>query len=244
MQGRPILVKFTEDQNKLQVSECTDSICFEIKNRDEIRGFCGKWGITEYYLFLGTLALLLYYEEKEKEFIIGTYSMGRVAKEVSQYIIGFFTDTIPFRFYIQESFQVGRFLQLQKEKGVEMLQYGGIDVGNIVRYMNFEDLCKGNLFEVSFNYMQEYRVEFKDEKQEIVLHDYSKNPQLIAFSLTGISKRDSVWFELMFNSNKYSRKKILLLIEKYSFIINSILNNGDYIISDLEETYENKYFKE
>lgn len=244
LHARPKLVKFTEDQDNLRVSECTDSICFEMKNKDEIRRFCGKWGITEYYLFLGTLALLLYFEEKEKEFIIGTYSMGRVTQEVPQHIIGFFTDTIPFCFYIQDSVQVGNFLQLQKEKGIEMLQYGGIDVGNIVRYMNLEDLCKGSLFEVSFNYMQEYRLEFEEEKQEIVLHDYSKNPQLIAFSLTGISKKNSVCFELIFKSNKYSCKKMRLLIEKYSFIIHTILNNGNYIISNLEEIYENKYFKE
>ncbi|RHG13684.1 non-ribosomal peptide synthetase [Tyzzerella nexilis] len=244
LKGRPFSVEFSDDLECVQELDGSDSVSFQINNKDEIKDFCGKWGLTEYYLFLGALGLLLYCEEKRKDFIVGTYSMGRDSKGVPQHLIGFFTDTIPFCFHLQETLSVGMFLKMQKDKGVNILQYGGIDVGNIVRYMDFEDLSKGSLFDVSFNYMKEYRVEMKEQQQEIVLHDYSKNPQLIPFSLTGISKKDAIHFEIIYNRKKYSHKKIQLLIEKYNYIISSIIRNGDCVISNLEEAYENKYIKE
>lgn len=243
LRNRPGSVKFQPDREDYQQTKRVDSILFQIANKNEVKVLCNRMGITEYHLFFIALALLVYCEEKKQDFIIGTYSMGRDKKAVEQRLLGLFTDTIPFRFRLQESLTIEEYLLQQKEKFVWVLKYGGIDVGNIMEYMDFEDLCKGSFFEIAFNYMQEYLLVFDNGKQEILLHDYSKNPELLPFSMIGTSKQDNIHFEILYRKEFYSRKKIQLLADKYCWIVEVVLRNSSYTIKQLEDAYADIYVK-
>ena len=241
LNNRPESVGFSGDINHDEVAENIDSFKFQIDKTDKMKDFCRDKGLTEYYLCFGALAFLLYCEKKKQEFIIGTYSMGRDCKGVPANYIGFFTDTIPLRLQIQGTLSVSMFLNMMKNKCVDILQYGGVDVGNLFQYMGFKDLCKGSLFDVAFNFIKEYKFELKEHNQKILLRDYSRNPHSISFLLTGLSKQNSIQFEINFEKNRYSLNNVCLLAGKYKFIIDSILRNPDCTIDRFVELYKKKY---
>lgn len=139
---------------------------------------------------------------------------------------------------IEETYPAVFIVKLDEDQNsVERVSYSYADVltETVELFLSGENGQKATL--------QEYLLVFDNGKQEILLHDYSKNPELLPFSMIGTSKQNNIHFEILYREEFYSRKKIQLLADKYCWIVEVVLRNSSYTIKQLEDAYADIYVK-
>lgn len=194
---------------------------------------CRNWCVTEYILLISAISLLLAKNTNCKDVIIGTYVPGRDNTDhiPTNNIIGLFTKMFPFRFNIEGELSFKEYVKLQIGNFSKLLEYQESTQDEIYGALEFEDLIKGQLFNLVFNYIFEY--ERQIDKFKIKSTEIGNEPKVFPYYITAVEKKDCIVINTTYLKKIYSKEDIKIIEDEFKNIISKILHNEDCIISNM-----------
>lgn len=223
--------------------EGEDYFCYEFINipveiQKYIELLSRTYNVSEYNILLGIFGLLVSIYTKRKDIIIGTYIPGRDYDTHSE-TIGMFTVAVPIRMYIDYDNTFNKCIDNLKSYLIKVFENQDITLSEIYKNMSFEEVLKGELFTILFNYesMLKNHPCYKEYRVDVNTINY--NPDItdkdIYFGI--VEETDNLRIELKYNKKNHSKEKMNKFIKDYFNLIKCIAERPDVKIrSILKET--------
>lgn len=187
----------------------------------KLRTMCIHNGISEYVFLISSFALLLGKYSKMNDVILGTYVPGRNA--INGNVIGLFTQMIGIRLQYEDSMTFLEFAKKQQENIANVMKNQYVEVYQIYRSLAYEDLMKGELFSIIYNYVNDISLDI--DEVHIKSCEIGDEPEHLPFSLKAFSSSHFIRINAVYCDALYSPEYINRIFNHYFVIIDYILNN-------------------
>lgn len=232
------------------------AISFSIdKNQfQKIKQLCNKWNVTPNMYFLSVLGVLLYKYSGQKDIIIGSPIAGRKDQELYD-IVGFFVNTIVFRFDLDPEMSFTDFLKIVKKESVMSYDHQDYPFDLFIDKLAMaRDLTQSPLFNVMLAY-DNTNIGFADEKLlGVEAHSLplsiSDEVNISKFDLTFFVddyNKDELKVTIEYNSDLFKRSTIDRISKSFIKLIHDTINEFHLKIKDLQVTDDeerNKLFND
>lgn len=179
-------------------------------------------GVSEYIFFICAWARLLESYTGQNDIVIGTYVPGRTYDSESFWnAMGCFMNIIGYRVKLCNKENTVGFLQRQSEEYSETEEYQILSYYEAKRYMDDDDLVKGNLINTVFNYVFFDEIVRKDITMTI--REIGLEPEFHPLAIKAYSAKDSVRFAMKYDTSVYSHVFAEEIANKYHEIIISMI---------------------
>lgn len=166
-----------------------------------IRKISKQVQVSEFILFSSILSLVLAKYSGLRDVSLGTYVPGRKSEDSN--VIGLFTKMIGYRFQIDYTCSFSEFITKQNNNFKEILNDQSLMYLDIYRALDYEDLVKGELFSVIFNYVYQISVNVGD--LIAVANEIGEEPEQMPIGIKAIDKKDQVIFKVKYAKRLYSK---------------------------------------
>ncbi|QNU66069.1 amino acid adenylation domain-containing protein [Ruminiclostridium herbifermentans] len=185
----------------------------EKRTLDLIRNKCNDIGITEYIYFSSSIILLLSAFENKRDIIIGTNVIGCDREHMSELsVIGLFTKLVPMRCKLDNKLTIKDILVAQSEEFLDVLKHSDLEIDDIFTSMDINDMVRGDLFKVIFNFTSDYNVRIPYDNRYIQTIELGKNPEGTPIYFSCVTSAETVIFELSYIQRLFSEDLILKII--------------------------------
>ena len=175
-------------------------------------------GVSEYMLLLCAWARLLREYTGQSDVIIGTYVPGRImGSQDYTDAIGCFMNLIGCRIRLHDSESVVEFVRREAASFAKTAPHQFISYMEAVRYIEDDDLMKGDLLNTYFNYVSFDSVSYGNDR--IRIRETGFEPAFHPLSVKAFSSADAVLIELKYDTRIYSKQFVSDLTESYLKII-------------------------
>ncbi len=237
LSGAPQLLKLPTDFPRPKTQTFRGSkTYFQLDARisKAIKDIAKQHKTTPYLVFLTAFSVLLHRYSGQDDLIIGTPVSGRTRKEIED-LIGFFVNSIPLRFELENNPTFDDYLQQTQKMVQEALANQDVPFEKIIDVLNLErDTSYTPLFQVMFIYQQ-------NPLQKIALPHLEIEPLQVE---TGTSKfdlslaiiEDAEQFRGMaeFNTDLFKVESIEKLLRHFTNLLNDIAQNTQKPVRSLQ----------
>ena len=201
---------------------------------NKIRNISRELNITPYMLLLGTYYILLEKYTGQQDIIIGTPCSGRDVKE-SQDIIGMFVNTLPLRNHVNNEYTVSEFLENIKTNVIEGFKNQIYPFNEIVDKLNIKrDSSRNLLFDTMFIYQSGGYEKLAINNFNATYHIPDIGISKFDLSIEAVPLDDNIKLSFEYCTKLFNKDFIINLSENYINVLNSIINNINIKISDIE----------
>lgn len=198
------------------------------KTFDKIKRSCKLMGITEFLLLLNEFAFLLGKYSGLKDVCLGTFVIGRNAERIFQMQeIGLFTHLLPVRVKLDETQTIQEYFANTKQEFLQELSHQDYDYDEIYRYMEMNELEKGKVFSVIFNFVYEIKGDIEGIKYTAEeVNDEPDEDEILV--IKGFAFDDKFVFKIKYVERFYDKQFIENLIKDYRKLIDLINDNVSF----------------
>ncbi|EGO6570139.1 AMP-binding protein [Enterococcus faecalis] len=197
----------------------------------KVKRACKGMSCTEYMLLFSAFALLIYQYTGKKDFSVGTFLPGR--KGTQHYrSIGLMTEMHGIRFKLSRQQQIKEFVKEVKENILNHYPHQQISMQEIFQCMPFDELVKGTLFDIVFNYMSYQKIVV--DEYECTIRDHSGIAEGLPLVFVISQYDNELIITIKYNHKMYSSQYIEQLVSDYAVILKKTLINGNLMVVDLQ----------
>lgn len=213
------------DNYRITIDNLFSEVEFHVgSNRfNQIKVVTKQLGISTYTFLFSIFALVLGSSNRKEDIIIGTYLPNRHHNNSS--IIGLFTKMIGVRFKYSNDISIMEYLCEQHKNISKVMEHDQIDQFDVFKNMSIEEISKGPLFEVIFNYVSEITV--KEDPFILTSVDISEEPEELPYSIKAYEYNNDVVFKAKYAQEIYSKELINKIHTQYVQLIDKVLVNSD-----------------
>lgn len=207
-----------------------------------MRNICKKYSFTEYLFTFNCFAILLSYILRKNDIVLGTYiNMRSLGNEFETQMIGLITNMVGIRFQYEGNMSILDSIFKLKDNFLKILNYLPIYFNEVFQYFDEEELMKGQLYEIIFNYIIQGSFDIAETKHRFQITEIGEEPCSIPFTIKAYEDDEKILFKFKYCSQIYSDLFITKLAEKYMKIIHECIYdinqsikiyNDECIISD------------
>lgn len=192
-----------------------------------IRKISKQVQVSEFILFSSILSLVLAKYSGLGDVSLGTYVPGRKSEDSN--VIGLFTKMIGFRFLIDYTWSFSEFITKQNNNFKEILNDQSLMYLDIYRALDYDDLVKGELFSVIFNYV--YQISVKDGELVAVADEIGEEPEQMPIGIKAVDRIDQVIFKIKYATRLYSEKYMAVICDELLDFTKLLVDNFESNLS-------------
>lgn len=204
------------------------------KIQNDLRKAASIYKVSEYNILLSAFGLLLFKYTNRNDIIVGSYIPGRDYDYDSE-TLGMFTASVPIRMKYKENYIIKDYISSINEYIVQAFCNQDIDLWEIYRTMSFNEVMKGKMFNIFFNYeiMLDNYPCYKDYR--VTIDTINLNPDITEKDIyLGIVKSSYNYrIEFKYNSGKYSEAMMNKFINTYLNILEIISKKCELTIKQI-----------
>ena len=190
--------------------------------------------VTPYMILLCTYYILLEKYTGQEDIIVGTPCLGRNLKE-TQNIVGMFVNTLPLRNKVHSNYTVLEFLENLKTNVIEGFENQIYPFNDLVDKLNIKrDSSRNLIFDTMFIYQNEgyENITIDNVKAKYYIPDIGISKFDLSMEAVPLDGNIKLTFE--YSTSLFDENFIMNLSENYLNILNSIIDNVNMRISDVD----------
>lgn len=223
-----------------------NSISLKINNKEtieNIRETCRKLNITPYMLLIGVYYILLYEYSGSNDIVIGTPIVGR-SQEQLQNIVGMFVNTLAIRNKINKEETFEELIKQVKANCLQAFENQEYPFDRLIKKLEIQkDTSRNALFDVLFTYHNTAYPIMQFGKINAKCYTPKTNISKFDISLEAILEEEVLNLKFEYCTKLFKEDFIENMSKHYINILNTILNNVQVKISDIEITLSNEKSK-
>ena len=223
-----------------------NSIRLKIDNKqiiENIRKTCRELNITPYMLLIGVYYILLYEYSGSKDIVVGTPIVGRNQEQL-QNIVGMFVNTLAIRNKIDKNETFEELIKKVKENCLQAFENQEYPFDRLIKKLDIQkDTSRNALFDVLFTYHNAAYPTMKFGKINAKCYTPKTNISKFDISLEAIFEEEILNLKFEYCTKLFTESFIENMSIHYINILNSILNNVQIKISDIELTSQKEKAK-
>lgn len=230
--GVPLLNMPTEFE-RMSTKSYEGSNIYDTIEGTKILELCKKLNVTPYMFLLACFYVLLYKYTMQNEIVIGSPVAARSNPQLSD-VIGMFVNTLPLKQNIQPTSKFSDFLSLVKNTCLNAYNHQNYPFDELVKDLNVSrDASRSPMFDVLFTYESGGKPVFKLGEETIEYLIPENNTAKFDFSLEITPNDTNFELRLEYCTKLYGKNFMEVLLNSYSNIINTVLDNLDIQISKI-----------
>ena len=201
---------------------------------DKINSLANSLGVTPYMLLLSAYYILLYKYTSQDDIIVGSPIVNRTNFEFYS-IIGMFVNSLPMRAKIDSNLSFVDFVNTVKNICLENYKYQDYPFDELVSKLKLQrDTSRNPLFDIMFVYQNNgfTPATFKEINSKYFIPN--NNISKFDLSLEIIPENDILNLSFEYATSLFNKDFITNLSSHYINIINSILENNEIKISEID----------
>ncbi len=233
-QNIPLLNMPTEYDRTNTLSEEGESIFDRLDNVEAIDSFCKKQNVTPYMFLLACYYCLLYKYTMQTDIVVGSPVIGRDNHNFDR-VIGMFVNTLALRQSIQPANSFADLVNQVKQNCLNAFARQDYPFEELIKNIDIpRDNSRRPLFDVLFIYESGGlpKLNLKGLKTEYIIPD--NHTSKFDFSLEITPSEESYNLRLEFATKLFSAKFMKTFLEGFKNIVNSVINNPDIRISQIQ----------
>lgn len=230
--GVPLLNMPTEFE-RMSTKSYEGSNIYDTIESAKILELCKVLNVTPYMFLLACFYVLLYKYTMQNEIVIGSPVAARSNPQLSD-VIGMFVNTLPLKQNIQPTSKFSDFLSLVKNTCLNAYNHQNYPFDELVKDLNVSrDASRSPMFDVLFTYESGGKPVFKLGEETIEYLIPENNTSKFDFSLEITPNDTNFELRLEYCTKLYGKNFMEVLLNSYSNIINTVLDNLDIQISKI-----------
>lgn len=188
--------------------------------------------ITKYILLFSVYSILLSKISNSNDLIIGSPFSNRLQSEVEK-IIGFFVNTMPVHFNIDENSTFSDFINENRKKFFEMYNYQDVSLNQIISEVNPERSNSFSpLFQSIFTFQNLPCESLKLNGAEASMRQFKNATAKMDISLTISDSDDSYICDWEYNVNLFKEDTIKRFSKQFETLLRKCISSPDVMIKD------------
>lgn len=193
-----------------------------------------KLNITPYMLMLSCYYILLSKYTSQDDIVIGTPIAARELPELSN-MVGMFVNTLPLRNIVDHTISFNAFANIIKNYCLEAFENQNYPFNELVKELNIKrDISRNPLFDVMFVYQNNGypEINFDNYNVQYFMPDSGKSKFDLSLEVVPYNNEFKLRFE--YCTKLFNKDFVERMAGHYINILNSVLNNIDIKISEIE----------
>ena len=204
---------------------------FGDKLSGKINKVINEYKITQYTLLFSVYNILLSKLSTQEDIIVGCVTSGRTMPEVMD-VLGMFVSTLPMRTYPTGTKAFKDYLTEINDETLEMLSNQNCQFDEIIEKLNVKrEIGRTPIFDVIFNSIQ---VKFNENDSFKLRKTESNLTAKFDLNLNIVENCGLYEGELEYRSSLFNKSTIERFIEYYINILDSVLENQQILIKDID----------
>ena len=194
--------------------------------------FAKKLNVSPYILFMSVFLILLYKYTSQDEIIIGSPTIGREISQLKN-IIGTFVNNIVIDAKMRDNQQFTDFIKYIKNQVLDDLNNQIYPYDMLVKKIsNLNNSHLNSLFDVAFVYQGFKDFQYSIDNKNLTFINPVSNTSKFTLTLTIDANFKTI--DLEYNTNLFKEETIKGILEHYIFTLESLLNNENILIRDID----------
>ncbi|URZ17242.1 non-ribosomal peptide synthetase [Clostridium felsineum] len=213
-----------------------NTISFEIGNElsEKLKKIAYITGSTMYMVFLSVVNILLSKYTGQEDIIIGTPIAGRRIDQIKN-VIGMFVNTLAMRNYPTMDKSYVEFLTEVRENSINAYENQDYQFEELVNKLNIpRDSGRNPLFDVMFTMINDSEENIDVGNFIIKKYDYKCNVVKFDLIFSVIKKSGQFEINIEYSSKLFKKATIQMMAEHLKAIFNSIVNNQEVKLGEIE----------
>ena len=233
LNGNPQPVKIPKDYSNKKTIYNASIIKFSL-NKDitkKIKVLANKNSMTDYWVLLTILSLLLNKYISQEDILLGLPLFGRPNSEMYS-ALGMFTNVSPFRIKFTKDKPFNEFLEYVKNYMISLYEHQDYPFDNLIEKLN---ASTENLFNIYFQ-MHKHTINdvIFDEDLKFIPIDYSKRTVEQDLLIECFEERNKIYFNMFYNKNLFNSNTINQIKKGFINIASQIVMNDNLPISKIK----------
>ncbi len=241
----PVLNMPTDYQRASIQSFEGDNISFELNKEltDKLKQIAKETGSTMYMVLLSACNVLLSKYSGQEDIIIGSPTAGRPHADLEN-IMGMFVNTLAMRNYPQSNKTFKEFLVEVKANSLQAFENQDYQFEELVDELNItRDLSRNPLFDVMFSMQNMDTGELQIEGLKFKPYEIDNNIAKFDITITAVELNKTIGIDLNYCTKLFNKQTILNMSKHLINILNSIVNNANLRLSEVEILSEEEKHK-
>lgn len=207
---------------------------FSTEELSSIKKYCKAEKVTTFTFLLTAFKILLHSYTGEDDLVIGFPSANRLHKEL-EYLIGLFVNVIPIRLYFEKNIKFKDFLHQTKLNLINCYDNQNFPFDRLVqklglkREQNFHPI-----FQVLFAMNDSFSRKMISNGLFIEKIDVTDSLSKFDLSVFCEERSNFLLVKFIYSTDLYSFSNIQKFSESFRLIVQSIINNDNFLISEVE----------
>ncbi len=213
-----------------------DNINFELNEEltDKLKGIAKETGSTMYMVLLSACNVLLSKYSGQEDIIIGSPIAGRPHADLEN-IIGMFVNTIAMRNYPESQKTFKEFLEEVKKSSLQAFENQDYQFEELIDKLNItRDLSRNPLFDVMFSMQNMDAHEMQMEGLSFKPYEIDSKIAKFDITITATEFDKTIGLSLNYSTKLFNKQTIQRMSKHLTNILDSISNNTDLRISEVE----------
>jgi iturin family lipopeptide synthetase A len=242
MQGELPVLDLLTDYPRPRVQDFSgDLYSFEL-NSNETRGLkelASQEESTLYMILLAIFNVLLMKISGQEDIVVGSLTAGRNHSDIQQ-IIGMFVNTLAIRNYPQGHKSFRQFSKEVRNNTLEIFENQDYPFEDLVDKVGINrDMSRNPLFDVLFmlQNLENTEVSRIDREQQGIkraTYEFIEKMAKFDMNLVGVERQGKILFSFEYGTRLFSKKTMELLVNYLKGIVNSVVQEPDQQISEIE----------
>ncbi|MBN1050272.1 amino acid adenylation domain-containing protein [Clostridium botulinum] len=223
-----------------------NKISFEIEEEllGKVKRVCSETGSTINILLFTAYATLLGLYTNNEDLVIGVPVLGRSHSDL-QNVVGMFVNTLAIRVFPKRNKTFKGFLYEVKDTLMKSYEYQNFPLDKLIENLNWDRTSNENpLFDTIFNFRSNLNDEPVLENLKIEYIESNNKTAKFDFYLDVYQSKEKVYFDLEYCTELFDKETIDMLVEFYLKVINTICDDMDIYLNEIELEDENSCFGE
>ncbi|WDV47446.1 amino acid adenylation domain-containing protein [Clostridiaceae bacterium M8S5] len=189
---------------------------------------------TMFMILLAVYNVMLSKYSSQDDIIVGTPISGRIHGDVEN-VVGMFVNTLALRNFPKRDMSFIEFLENVKVNAFRAFENQNYQFEQLIDKLSLRrDLSRNPVFDVMFSMlnMENTKIDIEDFK----CTEYQMNKDVSKFDLTLLAEEveDTVSFEIEYCSELFKKQTIITMADHFKQIINSITDNPNRLLKDID----------
>jgi iturin family lipopeptide synthetase A len=205
-----------------------------INQTKKLKKIAASQGATVYTVLVAALNILLSKLTNQEDIVIGTPVAGRENADL-EHLIGMFVNTICLRNYPQGNKYFNEFLTEVKSKSLACFENQSYQFEELINDIKLDrDESRNPLFDVMFVYQNYEESKQKMEGLTLKPENYKHASSRFDLTLLAVDEEDQLFFRFIYSTELFKKETAERFVAYFERIINSIVENDNILLSDIE----------
>jgi amino acid adenylation domain-containing protein len=208
-------------------------IIFDKEKTNALKTISKKFDLTSYMLLLSITNIFLHKLTGQNEIIISTPVIGRNRPDLER-VVGLFVNTLLIRSFPKPEKSISNFFIEIKDITIKAFENQHYPYEYLVDAVNKHNPNTGNLYNVMFVFQNIDLPELNLPGLSFEIEEYNRTTAKSDLSIYATERKDDITIVFEYNTRKFKKTTIELLLDRMQVLTNEIIKNADTKIEFLD----------